>query len=391
MYSSTVEINLDSIGRNVGLVRSLLGEGARLCAVMKSDAYGLGIPGLLGAFAGEGGADFIGVARFQEALEIKRYYPRGLREVPLFIMGLCDDVELPLALDEGFVITLDSLEQGEILSREGVRRGRKAPVHIKIDTGFSRLGLRAADRDSRDIYERISRLPGLRIEGTFSHLALADAEADGAQFRLFQSFCDDMEGRGVSVGMRHICDSIGTARYPAYHLDMVRAGAILYGMKPFRAPLAENLPLEFPVRWETRITHVTRLGAGEGVSYDYSWKAPAGGAVTATIPVGYGDGYPRSLSRGGRVLVGGLLCPVIGLICMDQMVVDVSAVPSAQRGDRAVLLGEGIDILDLAEGAGTNRNEILARLGRRVLRRYWRGGKPVSELAYLDEPAYREL
>ncbi len=389
MYSSVLDVSLDSIEKNLRLIKDFLGGNTKVCAVMKSDAYGLGVPGVAGAMI-SGGADVIGVARCQEAREIKRSLG-GESPVPLFIMGLCADGELEVALEEGFVVTLDSFAQADLLSRLAVERDLTARVHIKIDTGFSRLGLKASEPESLEIYESISRLPHLSIQGTFSHLALADGVEDARQFHRFTQFCNKLEQRGISTGIKHICDSIGTVRYPQYHLDMVRPGAILYGMKPFRAPLADDMPLEFPARWTSRIIHVTRLEEGEGVSYDYSWRAPAGGALAATVPVGYSDGYPRSLSQKGKVCIGGVICPVIGLICMDQMVVDASAVPSVKRGDEVELLGDTIGILELAEGASTNRNEVLARLGRRVLRRYWKKGKAVSELAYLDEPSFREI
>lgn len=396
MYTSCLDIDLRGLEKNIETVRKSIGGRVKLCGVVKADAYGLGIAGIGPLFA-ESPLDMLGVARYGEALELRRYLGEG--DFPVLVMGLCDDDELADSLGRNITLSLDRIDQARLLSRAAVAKGKTAKVHIKVDTGFGRLGLRSEEEGSLSLYEEISRLPGIQIKGTFSHLALAGREEDEKQVNRFNRFCAALKNRGVNVGIRHICDSIGTFRYPNYRMDMVRAGAILYGMKPSGPSAAENLDLDLPVRWTSKITRVVRLREGEGVGYDYLWKAPAGGATVATVPVGYADGYPRLMSRGGRVLVKGVSCPVAGLICMDQMMVDVSALDQVRHGDEVVLLGEQksqgkgrgqVSIDDLARWGGTNRNEILARIGRRVLRRYYRDGKTVGELAYLDEPSYRE-
>lgn len=380
--SSRLTVDLNAIRENVREIRRLIGPDVSLAAVIKADAYGLGAAGVAPAMI-EGGADVLAVARYGEAEELLRIHPKLSR--PLMVMGLCSDEELLRAAGGRIIITIDSYRQARILSDTG----KETVVHIKIDTGFSRLGLKASDPLALDEYGKICSLPGIRTGGIFSHLALDGKESDARQFELFTRFIGEAESRHWPVGKKHICDSIGMARYPEYRLDMVRTGAILYGMRPFRSPLIENLPLQFSLRWTVPVIKISELAEGEGVSYDYSWKAPEGGARVATLPVGYADGYKRTLSNRGEVLLKGTRCPVVGVICMDQMMIDVSAVTDAVVGDEVLLLGGEISILEMAEKAGSNRNDILASIGRRVKRVYTDGGKEVGELDYLLSPSYR--
>lgn len=365
-------------------IKNLIGPHVSLAAVVKSDAYGLGAVGIAESLI-DGGADLLAVARYAEAAELKREHPD--LAVPVLIMGLCSDDEFSAAAEQGFLITIDSYRQAKILSDTGL----EAYIHVKVDTGFSRLGLKAKSAEALKEYADICNLPGITIGGIFSHLALEGPQEDEEQFNLFKTFIKEAEKRGLPTGQKHICDSIGLSRYPQYRLDMVRAGAILYGMRPFRAPLIDSIPLNFPVEWTAPIIKITELKEGEGVSYDYSWKAPAGGARIATLPVGYGDGYKRSLSNKGEVLIQGIRCPVVGIICMDQMMVDITSVKDAAPGERAILLGEDPAILDLSRWAQTNRNDIQASIGRRVSRIYTRKGQVVSRLDYLSSPSFRRI
>jgi alanine racemase len=230
-------------------------------------------------------------------------------------------------------------------------------------------------------------LPGVELEGIFTHLALVDQESDEEQFRRFIGFVGALEEVGISIPVKHVCDSIGMLRYPLFRLDMVRPGAILYGAPPLRTPHSDTLDIRIPFALKTRISRLRALGPGEGVGYDFSWRAPETGAILATVPVGFGDGYRRCLSNRAHVVVRGVKAPVVGLVSMDQCTVDVTGVPGVQERDDVLLLGrdhEGaVPVLEMASWAGTNRNEILAGIGRRVPRVYTRSGQACSMVDYL--------
>ncbi len=349
--------------------------------MLKADAYGLGAPAAARAFLGAG-ADLLAVACLPEALELRRAFP----EARILVMGHTPDRFLATVAEADLECTLFDLAQARRLSDASTERGTRTRIHVKIDTGMNRLGIKPGP-DTPALLEAIASLPGLAPEGIFTHLALRDAESDRAQFDLFAGVLEGASARGIRFALRHVCDSIGLVRYPGYRLDMVRAGAILYGLPPLDAPPGIVSALRLPVSLKTRISRLRRVEPGECVSYDRSWIAPPGGASVATVPVGYADGYRRCMGNRARVLVRGLSAPVIGLVCMDQCTIDVSGIPGVAEGDEVVLLGRGpaggIPVLEAANWAKTNRNEILCSIGRRVPRIYLRGGLPAGEADYL--------
>jgi len=383
------EIDLDLLAHNVRTVRALLeeehppGERPRIAAVLKGDAYGFGAIQTAGVMLEEG-VDVLAVACLPEALELRRRYP----EAPIMIMGYTPDELLPLALEYSITLTLFEASQARVVSSVARNLGAPTPVHIKVETGMNRLGL---DPDGEGVQEVMSMagLPGVEMEGIFTHLALVDRESDEEQFRRFTEFVGALEEEGITIPVKHVCDSIGMLRYPGFRLDMVRPGAILYGAPPLRTPYSESLDIRVPFALKTRISRLRSLGAGEGVGYDFTWRAPVGGALVATLPVGYADGFRRCMANRAHVLARGVRAPVVGLVSMDQCTVDVSEVPGVQVGDDVLLLGQDqqgtVPILDMASWAETNRNEILAGVGRRVPRVYTRGGEVVGVRDYLAE------
>jgi alanine racemase len=381
MRDTRLEVDLDDIEHNVSVVRGLLaggpasshsGKTPALAAVLKADAYGLGALTVAGSLL-KAGAELLAVACLPEALELRERYP----DAPLMVMGHTPDRLLAMAARERIACTIFDFNQASILSEASARSGVSAMAHIKLDTGMNRLGHKPGPGD-REFFRKLAALPGLDIQSAFSHLALCDRESDRAQYELFQRTVGVMEEEGLVPRLRHICDSIGLMRYPEYRLDMVRAGAVLYGVTPMNTPLSSSVDIRVPFALRTRISRLRALKAGEGVGYDYSWRAPEGGALVATLPVGYADGYRRCLANTGFALVRGRRVPVVGLVCMDQCNLDLSALPDAREGDEVLLLGGGQDgelpILDMASWAKTNRNEIISAIGRRVPRLYHRSG-----------------
>ena len=249
-------------------------------------------------------------------------------------------------------------------------------MHVKLDTGLHRLGFTDPDEALR-----IKDLPGLDFEGIYSHLALRSREQSMEQEKLFTAWADQIEAGGMIAKMRHLIDSIGLTRYPEWQMDAVRVGAFLYGNVPVtweRFSEGKNV-----LTFKARITRIAWVKAGEGVGYDDT-PLPRDTRV-ATLAAGYVDGYSRALSGKGFVSVGGKRAPVLGLVCMDQMMIDVTEIPEAREGGEAVLLGEKVDLREYAALGHLNRNECLAVIGRRVPRVYYRNGKIAAVDAEMDE------
>jgi alanine racemase len=406
------DVDLDAVTHNFRQVRAMLGSSGapalagvkaapqepRMAApkaaiVLKADAYGLGAVPVARVLLREG-ADLLAVACLPEAVQLRRAFP----DAPVLVMGHTPSEYFSEAVNDRIICTIFDYGQAAALSAAARAAGIKAAAHIKVDTGMNRLGLKPGDfepgtgtESAAGLLARMKALPDLELEGIFTHLALNDAESDAAQFSMFMKLIGETAALGVDFALRHVCDSIGLMRYPEYRLDMVRAGAVMYGVTPMNTPLTATADIRTPFRFSTRISRLRRLEAGEGVGYDYSFRAPAGGTLIATLPVGYADGFKRDLSNVGYVLVRGVRAPVVGLVCMDQCTVDVGAVSGVSEGDEVVLLGgdsksrpgEGIPVLEMAGWAKTNRNDIICSIGRRVPRIYTEGGRVVAETDFI--------
>lgn len=365
-------VDLDIVERNVRDMKAIIGGKVRLAAVLKADAYGHGAVAIAGTVL-KAGADLLAVATLAEAIEVRRAYP----EASILVMGHTPPAFARLVVAHRIMPTLFDAGVATVFSDAALSARTKLPVHIKLDTGMNRLGVKAYERPER-VMAAIASLPGLTIAGTFTHLALRDRASDLAQFALYHDILESCAARGIPTGLRHVCDSIGAVRYPEFRLDMVRVGAAFFGVRPTRmGPEYDAFPFPAPAIFATRIARIRSLGEGEMVSYDDSWKAPRGGTRVATLPVGYADGYPRRFGNKAQVLVKGRRAPVVGLVCMDQTMVDLGDI-EAEEGDEVILLGGGIGLGEAADWGSTNRNEILCGIGRRVPRLYIRRGKAVA-------------
>jgi len=392
LRDTRVLVDLDVVEDNLAELAAFLDATApagaarpRIAAVLKADAYGHGALRVAECLLGRG-VDLLAVSCLTEALELRRRLP----EVDLLVMGHTPESGFRELLRNRITCTIYDEFQAAALSRAALAEGRKAVVHVKIDSGMNRLGIKTGPGALATL-KAIASLRGLETEGIFTHLALESEASDRAQFARFSALVDEAAAIGLRFRYRHVCDSIGLARYPEFRLDLVRPGAILYGVVPKTAPLLASRKFGLPLSFRSRITRLRRLEQGEGVGYDYTWKAPAAGALVATVAAGYADGYPRCLSNVGEVLLRGRRAPVVGLVCMDQLNIDASAVPGAAEGDEVILFGagpgadidSGIPLLETAFRAGTNRNELLVSISRRVPRVYHRSGRPVGHVEYL--------
>ena len=353
------EVDLTRLVRNYRNALSHLMPPTQLICVLKADAYGLGAPTVAKRLWQEGQRIFA-VASYNEAAELRRAVP----ECDVLILGLCGKAQLVHAIRSGMLLTAFSDRYMQAVIKAAASVGKKARVHVKIETGLNRLGF--APESAVDAVERALQTGRIQLEGLFTHLALRDKQSDRRQIDLLTACRDTLKDRGISVPMVHALDSIGMVRYPEDHLDAVRTGAWLYGVYPKRYEHPEESQLALTVK--TRIAQLHRVPSGECLGYDETHPLRRDSMI-ATLSAGYIDGYPR-LNSVGEVEVCGKRAPIVGLVCMDQMMVDVTDIPQAQEGDIVTLLGGGIGVDEYAEWGHLNRNESLARTGKRVPRIY---------------------
>lgn len=359
-----VKVDLGRIAKNMTLIREMAGPDVAVMPVIKANGYGHGAVNIAPVLV-ESGASYLAVATLTEAMELREAYP----DYPLFILGHTPDRLLHYAAEQNITQTVFSLRQARILANAARKAGRKAKVHIKLDTGFHRLG-QLPSEDFADEVAAMFQLEGLEVEGIFSHLALAGEAEDEEQFRRFMEFVEKVEDRGFSFRFKHLADSIACVDAPQYRLNMIRPGALIYGMIGFHKG---HLPVKQALTFRTAISQLHSIPAGEGVSYDYLWKAERD-SIIATLPFGYADGYPRNMRDKGYVIIGGIRAPIVGVICMDQCMADVTDVPGVCEGMEAIIYGDGRDksmtIEEAARMADTNKNDIIARIMARPPRVY---------------------
>ena len=360
LRDTVVKVDLSAIAENMRLIKELCGPEVAVMPVIKANGYGHGAVGIAPTLM-EAGATYLAVATLTEALELREAYP----DYPIFILGHTPERLMPVVVEQNFIQTLVNLSQAEALSAAAVAAGKTVKAHLKCDTGFHRLGI----YDEEEFY-RMYNLPGLDVEGIFSHLALTSDDENLKQYELLTDMIEKLEARGCRFKYKHIADSISLVDYPEYRMNMVRPGALIFGLKGFHKG---ELPIVPCLSMESRISQIHYVKKGEGVGYDYLWRAPEDTRV-GTMPFGYADGYPRNMRDKGYVSINGKKCPILGVICMDQVVVDLTQVPEAEEGTLGIIYGNGengtMTIQEASQLAGTNKNEIVARILARPPRVY---------------------
>lgn len=370
MARTWLEVNVNALLANYHEAKSLCKPGTALIAVLKADAYGYGARPIARVLY-EDGERYFSVACVSEAMEIRRELP----DAWILNMGATPESQIETALSQNIRLTVGTAGEAKAVSAIAERMGKTAYVHFKVDTGLHRLGFYQED------IAPLTKLPHIYAEGLYSHLALRSRAQSEEQYRCFIEIAESLRQKGVHFDMLHLVDSIGLERYNDWQLDAARVGAFLYGNVP---PDYAHFDRRQPVgRFCTRVTRVETIPAGEGIGYDD--EPLKKDTRVATLAVGYVDGYARALSKVGQVEIRGKRAKVLGLICMDQMMVDVSEIPDAAFGDVAVLLGDGISLNEYAAWGGLNRNEATAVIGRRVPRIYLRDGKVTGVLDRMDE------
>jgi len=381
MHTDNTYVNsdLDAIAENFEAVRKK--AGTPVMAVVKADAYGHGaiqVARLL-----EDRCAFFGVSSMQEAQELRQ---TGI-ETPILILGHTPVGAYPIAVAENVRPAIFRYEDALALSQEACCQGKIADFHFAVDTGMSRIGFPVTE-EAADICAAIAKLPNLRAEGLFSHFATADC-ADltkaKAQAELFDRFDAMLKDRGVEIPIRHLDNSAGIMNFPN-HYEMVRSGIVTYGMYPSAEVASSLLGVRPAFQWCSRVTHVKWLEAGREISYGGTFVTSRPTKV-ATIPVGYADGYRRNLSNRFYVLIKGQKAPILGRVCMDQMMVDVTDIADVQPEDTVILVGrsgdEEITVEQIAAAADSFNYEFVCGISRRVPRVYYLGGKAVHTVHYL--------
>ncbi len=377
--STYVKIDLDAIADNIAAVEKK--AGVPVMAVVKADAYGHGaiqVAKLL-----QDRCSFFGVSSILEAMELRQ---AGLT-APILILGRTPVSALTHAVKLGIRPTIFHYNDAVALSREAELQGITAPFHFAVDTGMGRIGFQPT-AESADLCVKIAALPHIQAEGLFSHFATADcANLSQAQVQAqrFDRFDAMLKERGLHIPIRHLDNSAGLMNF-SRHYEMVRSGIVTYGMYPSSEVAPSLLPLRPALQWLSRVTHVKRLPPGCPISYGAAFVTSRS-TVVATVPVGYADGYRRSLSGKFYVLIRGQKAPILGRICMDQLMVDVTDIPGVALDDTVTLVGwdgkHHISMERIAAAADSFNYEFVCGISRRVPRIYCRGGKEVRSVHYL--------
>ncbi len=376
------EINIDHISDNLKAIKDYVGHDKEVMVVIKADGYGHGaIP--IARQLYEAGIDSIGVATIQEAIALRKY----AIDIPIMILGYSPEEEYENLIKYDIIQTVYKASMAEGISDAAKAAGKCAKIHIKVDTGMSRIGFFPDDK-ALDEIALINALPHIEIEGIFTHFAQADVVDQSytlTQIQLFDHFVQELEIRGIHIPKKHASNSAGLIEYPEARYNLVRAGIALYGLYPSPEVNHNQLTLKPSLSLKSNIIFLKEVPSGVPISYGGTFVTGQKCKI-ATIPVGYGDGYPRSLSSKGRVLIRGEYAPIVGRVCMDQFMVDVTHIEGVRDGDEAVLIGgQGdhcVTVEEIAEIDGTINYEIVCQLGKRIPRVYYKEGKIVYTVDY---------
>ena len=364
------EIDLSAIENNIREIRRLTKPSAKVMAVVKANAYGHGAVEVSKTVL-TNGADWLAVALLQEAVELRE---AGF-SVPILILGYTPLEQMELVITNDLRQTIYSLEQAEALSSAAGKAGRKATVHIKVDTGMGRIGF-LPKQESIDSIIKIARLPHLEVEGIYTHFAIADAEDKDysiEQLQYFQWLLDQLAKSGLHISIRHAANSAGLIDLPEAHFDLVRPGLILYGMYPSNEVQKTKLFLRQAMSLKAEVSYVKQVAKGTAISYGCTFVTARHSQI-ASLPLGYADGYTRLLSNNTDVLIKGKRAPIVGRVCMDQCMIDVTGFADVAMGDEVVLMGrqenEFISAEEIASRIGTINYEVVCMFSSRVPRVY---------------------
>lgn len=373
------EVNLDAICHNIQNAMKKVGPDTKIMAIIKTDAYGHGAVPIARALS-EIGCYAFGVATVPEAVQLRK---AGI-ENPILILGYVFPADYDALIENNIMHAVFQYETAKALSDKAVSLGKTVTIHIKLDTGMGRIGMQPTEESVQEI-QRIAALPNLEINGIFTHFACADEKdktSCNLQKKKYLDFIRRLDEVGVKIPIKHMCNSAGIIEFDDNFLNMARSGIMTYGLYPSNEVDKSKLELHPALQLKSHVAFVKTVDAGFTVSYGSTYTT-TGKTVIATIPVGYGDGYPRALSNKGKVLIHGQFAPIIGRVCMDQFMVDVTNIPNVNQGDEVTIIGHDgdncITVEDVADNAYSFKYEFCCGINKRVPRVYIRNGE-VSEI-----------
>ena len=374
-YRTYAEISIDAIEHNLSQLKSKLNEGVLTLAIVKADAYGHGAVGVSKAIQDK--VDYFGIAELMEAVELRE---AGV-EKPILVLSYTSPYLYETLIKNELTQTIFNYDDAVELSKAAVRLNKIARVHIAVDTGMSRIGF-FCNAESVEIVKRINDLPNLYIEGIFSHYACADCEDRATtekQTRVFKDFIASLEARGMYIPIKHLSNSAGILTCDE-QFDMVRMGIVLYGLYPDEFVNDGSISLQPAMKIVSHVIHVKDVPAGSGVSYGHTYFTK-GKTRIATVCIGYADGFSRSLSNTGKVLINGQYANIIGRVCMDQLMVDVTSLPDVRVGDEVTILGKDgeneITAEEIAKLTDTINYEVVCQFQKRVTILQYKNGERV--------------
>ena len=378
----SADIDLNAILHNIQEARRLIRKEAKLMAVVKADAYGHGAIPV--AREAEEFVDAFAVSNLEEGIELRH---AGIKK-QILILGYTALEQIEDAIAYDITMTVFEEDTPAAISRVAQALDKQVKLHVKLDTGMNRIGF-APDTETVAKILEISKMPNLQIEGIFTHFARADEadkEATKEQYARFCFVVEELKKQGLTIPVCHVSNSAAMLDMPEYNLDMVRDGICMYGMYPSDEVNKKRALLRPAMQLKSHVSYVKTVPAGEGISYNATYRTEREMRI-ATIPVGYGDGYPRRLSNCGRVLIHGKGVPIIGRICMDQFMVDVTELPEVKQGDTVTLLGrdgaEEITAEELGALSGSFHYEVVCDVGKRIPRVYYKDGIQVAVRAFV--------
>lgn len=378
-------VNLDAVEYNVRSMKENIKDTAKICAVIKMDGYGHGAVQIAKILEKEEYVWGCAVATPDEASLLRK---KGIRK-PLLVLGCIFPEQVEEMVEGEIRLTVYTEEMAEEISKAAERLGKKAYIHIKVDTGMSRLGFMVSEESAASV-TRISRMPGLVMEGMYTHFAKADETDKQFTKRQLEEFLHMKQmlcNEGVSFSYYHCSNSAGIIDIKEANMDLVRAGIAIYGLYPSKEVKKEKVALRPAMELISHAAHVKWVPKGTPVSYG-SMHVTKRRTKIVTVPVGYGDGYPRSLSDKGYVLIHGKKAPILGRVCMDQFMVDATDIPDVKFADKVTLIGrdggENLPVEILSELSGRFNYEFVCNLGKRIPRTYLRHGKIVEQMDYFE-------
>lgn len=377
------EINLDNLAHNMRETRRIVNKDTKITAVIKADGYGHGAISI-GQTLLDNGANRFAVATLSEAIQLRSSF----LDIEIMVLGYTPNDLVKDIISNNIIQTVYTIEQARLFSKVALELNQKMTIHIKIDSGMNRLGMQDNQKTIDSILE-MSKLEGLIVEGIFTHFAMADEvdkEYTNKQVKIYKKIVDALEKEGLNIPLKHVSNSAAIIDMPELNMDMVRAGIMLYGLYPSEYVNHENVNLKEVMCLKAKISQVKEIPKGTGISYGLSYKCDKDSFV-ATLPIGYADGLTRMLSGKASVVVNGVIVPIIGNICMDQCIIDVTGL-DVNIGDEVVLFGgndsNGISIDSVSNLLNTINYEIVCMINKRVPRVYIKDNKKRYFKDYLE-------